>query len=242
MSKKIFILFTGFGQKINSWNDKPTNFLSKLLKKGKVFAYQNKWMEQQNDYSLSYLTMEGFIKDVYDNMIKAIPNAHKYKWIPIGESFGGCLALVFSTIYKDNCSSCILLDNPQLFTLKNNKYRIKMTEEMLGEKFKKLTETKLKYIMKNNPDYLIDYGVISFTKFIQKNIIGKAFKVPVFGFYNIEFPDHFHKEFKYNVNDVLFDEINKLKKLDNFHYNLFVNAGHMIYLDKTVINCILEKI
>ena len=53
--------------------------MSKLLKKGKVFAYQNKWMEQQNDYSLSYLTMEGFIKDVYDNMIKAIPNAHKYK-------------------------------------------------------------------------------------------------------------------------------------------------------------------
>ena len=80
-------------------------------------------------------------------MIKAIPNAHKYKWIPIGESFGGCFALVFSTIYKDNCSSCILLDNPQLFTLKNNKYRIKMTEEMLGEKFKKLTETKLKYII-----------------------------------------------------------------------------------------------
>ena len=34
MTDKIFILFQGFGQKINSWDNKPTNFLSKLLKKG----------------------------------------------------------------------------------------------------------------------------------------------------------------------------------------------------------------
>ena len=36
--------------------------------------------------------------------------------------------------------------------------------------------------------------------------------------------------------------MNLLKKLDNFHYNLFVNAGHMIYLDKDAVNSILEKI
>ena len=42
----------------------------------------------------------------------------------------------------------------------------------------------------------------------------------------------------------LYDEINKLQKLnnDNYNYYLFVNASHMIYLDKNAVNSILEKI
>ena len=71
---KLYILFQGFGQTINDWNDPPTNFLSKLKKKGKVFIYQNKWIEQHNDYPLSYLTMNGFIKDVYVNLMKKYQN------------------------------------------------------------------------------------------------------------------------------------------------------------------------
>ena len=49
---------------------------------------------------------------------------------------------------------------------------------------------------------------------------------------------------KFNIYDniELFDEINKLKNVKNFHYNLFVNAGHLIYLDKKAVNTILEKI
>ena len=117
-----------------------------------------------------------------------------------------------------------------------------MTEEMLGHKFKNLTEKQFTYIMQTNPDYLIDYGVISFAKYIQKNIIGKKFNIPIYGFYNIEYPDTYSKEFKIYDNIQLFDEINKLKDLNNFHYNLFVNAGHLIYLDEKAVNTILEKI
>ena len=43
---KLYILFQGFGQTIKEWNDPQTNFLSKLKQKGKVFIYQNKWIEQ----------------------------------------------------------------------------------------------------------------------------------------------------------------------------------------------------
>ena len=167
---KLYILFQGFGQKIKEWNKKPTNFLSKLKKKGKVFIYQNKWIEQHNDYPLSYLTMDGFIKDVYLNLIKQIPNAHSFTWIPIGESFGGCLALTFSILFKKQCSCCVLLDNPSYFTLKNNKHIIKMTEKIIGHKFKILTESQFKNIIQTNPDYLLDYGVISYAKYIQQNI------------------------------------------------------------------------
>ena len=241
---KLYILFQGFGQTINDWNDPPTNFLSKLKKKGKVFIYQNKWIEQHNDYPLSYLTMDGFIKDVYFNLIKKIPNAHSFTWIPIGESFGGCFALTFSILFKKECSCCVLLDNPSYFTLKNNKHIIKMTEKMIGHKFKILTESQFKNIIQTNPDYLLDYGVISFAKYIQQNIIGKNFPIPISGFYNINFPDKYEKEFEINYNSALFDEIDKLQKLNNYNYNyyLFVNAGHMIYLDKNAVNSILEKI
>ena len=102
--------------------------------------------------------------------------------------------------------------------------------------------------MKRNPlnnqsvNYLLDYGVISFAKYIQKNIIGKKFPIPILGFYNINFPDKYEKEFELNYNNALFYEINKLKELNNYNYYLFVNAGHMIYLDKNAVNSILEKI
>ncbi len=70
--------------------------------------------------------------------------------------------------------------------------------------------------------------------------------VKILGFYNISFPDVYEKEFKINHNSALFDEINKLQKLNNtnnnYNYYLFVNAGHMIYLDKNAVNSILEKI
>ena len=242
MSNKIYILFQGFGQTINDWNNKPTKFLSKLKKKGKVFIYKNKWIEQHNDYKLSYLTMDGFIDDVYNNLIKQIPNAHNFRWIPVGESFGGCLALVFSVLFRKKCSCCVLLDNAPILTLKNNKKRIKMTKKMLGHKFKNLTEKKFTSIKQTNPDYLLDYGVISFTEYIQKNIIGKNFNIPIYGFYNISFPDIFSKEFNIYDNIELFDEINKLKTVKNFHYNLFINAGHLIYLDKKAVSVILSKI
>jgi hypothetical protein len=259
---KLYILFQGFGQTINDWNKKPTNFLSKLKQKGKVFIYQNKWIEQpkqslgstiqevhstswidqQNDYPLSYLTMDGFIKDVYVNLMKKIPNAHSFTWIPIGESFGGCFALTFSIFFNKQCSCCVLLDNAPYFTLKSNKYRIKMTEAMMGNKFKNLTEIQFQKIKQTNPDYLLDYGVISFAKYIQKNIIGKPFPVKILGFYDIAFPDIYEKEWKMNYNTWKLGEIDELQKLNNFHYYLFVNAGHMIYLDKNAVISILEKI
>ena len=60
------------------------------------------------------------MEDVHNTLIKDISNAKKYKWIPIGFSFGGCFAYVFSVLYKKYCEKCILIDNPPYFTMKNN--------------------------------------------------------------------------------------------------------------------------
>ena len=240
MKNKLYILFQGFGQTINDW--KNTKFLKKLEKNGRVFIYQNKWIEQINDFDLSYLTMDGFIQDVITTLTKKIPNLFEYIWIPIGESFGGCFALTFAILYKKYCNCCVLLDNPPYFTIKNNQYRIKMTEKMLGNKFRKLSEKEFINIKINNPHYLLDYGVISYAKYIKKNIINKISTIPIYGFYNIEFPDKYSKEFGTYENIQIFDEINKLKKFKNFNYYLFINVGHLVYLDNSVINKIFEII
>ncbi len=246
MKKKLYILFQGFGMNsISNWNDKPTHFLRKLSKKGNIFVYQNKWIEQDNTYDLSYLTAKGFMKDVYFSLLQEIPNAFDFDWIPIGFSFGGILAYIFAILYKKYCKYCVLIDNPPYFTMKSNIYRIKMIEKnLLQEKWKKLTKEKFEMIKIKNPNYLLDYGVISFVKYLQNNIIKKKLMetVPIYGFYNVYDPDVYQKEFEKTHNTQLFDEINELKKLKNFHYNLYTNVGHMIYLNKKACKVILDKI
>ncbi len=242
MKKKLFILFQGFGMKRSDWNAKPTYFLSKLKKKGKVFIYHNKWIEEDLSYDLSYLTMNGFMKDVYQTLNIEIEKANEYEWIPIGESFGGIFAIVFCIIYKKYCKYCITIDNHPYFTLKNNKYRIKMIEKnMLKEKFKILDKKRFEEIKKHNPSYLIDYGVISFAKYIQKNIINKNMNSKIYGFYNVEYPDKYNKEFKVYNNEHLFDELDNLKNYKNYEYILLLNVGHMIYQNKLGCYEILKK-
>jgi hypothetical protein len=69
MSKKLYIIFQGTGQKIQKdWSPKTNAFLSAIMKKGKVFVYQNRWFEKL-DYPLFYLTMEGFMEDVIAGII-----------------------------------------------------------------------------------------------------------------------------------------------------------------------------
>lgn len=47
MPKKLFIIFQGVGQTIKKdWDHKTNPFLSELMKKGKIFLYQNKWLEK----------------------------------------------------------------------------------------------------------------------------------------------------------------------------------------------------
>jgi len=239
-SKKLYIIFQGTGQKIKKdWDAKTNPFLSALLKKGKVFLYQNRWFEKL-DYPLSYLTMEGFIEDVYNKLIEEIPNVKKYKWIPIGFSFGGCFAYVFSFLYKKYCDKCVLIDNPPYFTMKANKARIRAIEKnLMGHKFRRLTE---KEFLKMKKDNLIDYGVISYAKYIQKNIINRELEVPIVGYYNIYSPDIYSKEFEVYLNKQKFEELNKLGKLENFNFVLFKNIGHKIYKNKDARKIILGEI
>jgi len=95
--------------------------------------------------------MEGFMVDVYNKLIKEIPNAKKYKWIPIGFIFGCCFAYVFSFLYKKYCEKCVLIDNPPYMTMKANKARIRAIEKnLLGHKFRRLTEKEFLKMKKDD--------------------------------------------------------------------------------------------
>jgi hypothetical protein len=240
---KLYILFQGFGLSHKEWNTK-TNFLEKLQKKGKVFIHHNKWIEQTQNYNLSYLEMETFIKNAYEEILYKFPKANSYELIPIGFSFGGLFALAFSKIYKRYCKYCVLLDNPHYFTLKNNKNRIKYTKKMLGDRFKILSNNKFKTLLNKNSEYLLDWGVISFGLWIQNNIVNNKLPIPVYGFYNISYPNKYIKEFNIYDNDELLYEINKLSKENpkKYKYYFGVNISHMIFQDKEFSKIILQEI
>jgi predicted peptidase len=52
---------------------------------------------------LNYNNLDKHIKYVYDDIIIKYKNIDKYKFIPIGWSAGGYLALYFSQIYYKKC-------------------------------------------------------------------------------------------------------------------------------------------
>jgi hypothetical protein len=244
MSKtKLYILFQGFGQNISEWNDKPTQFVTQLKKKGLVYIHQNKWLEQHIDYEMDYLTMDGFMKDVLEKLTKAVPNFIKYSLIPIGFSFGGNFAMAFSKIMKKYCGYCVLLDSPVYFTRACNLNRQKGTEKMMGHKFKKLKEADFIQLRNKKSSYLLDYGVISFGKWINKNIVGEQLPIKTIGFYTIYSPDLYSKEFDIYESADHFKEINILqKKNKNYTTFFYVNAGHMVYLNKEFCKIILNNI
>ena len=67
-------------------------------------------------------------------------------------------------------------------------------------------------------------------------------EVPIIGYYNIYSPDIYSKEFEIYINKQLFEELNKLRKLENFNFVLFENVGHDIYNNKIACKIILNEI
>jgi hypothetical protein len=67
------------------------------------------------------------------------------------------------------------LDNPPYFTLKNNKHRIKMTEKIIGHKFKILTESQFKNTIQTNPDYCFHFSPKILLHYYRKLFNSKHF-------------------------------------------------------------------
>ena len=62
------------------------------------------------DFNLSYIKPNTHIKMIYNDICLKYKNIEEYKFIPIGWSMGGGMALYFCQKYKQQCIHCILLD------------------------------------------------------------------------------------------------------------------------------------
>ena len=117
MVKILFIMFQGGATNLKHWNYyTKSKFLDRLKTLGYIYAYQDKTNIEHIDYdsdidfNLSYIKPNIHIKMIYNDICLKYKNIEEYKFIPIGWSMGGGMALYFCQKYKQQCIHCILLD------------------------------------------------------------------------------------------------------------------------------------
>lgn len=62
------------------------------------------------DFTLEDLSFKNICENVYKNVVEKYGKNRKY--IAIGHSYGGSIALLFSKLYKNECQLVALIDNP----------------------------------------------------------------------------------------------------------------------------------
>jgi len=264
-NKILFIMFQGGGTNLKNWNDyTESKFLNKLKKLGKIYTYQDKIYntmhydktipnykdyEQDIDINLSYVNPDIHIKMVYQEIKDKYEDIDNYKFIPIGWSAGGYLALYFSQIYSSQCKMCILLDSA-LITNKNINLRLKSFEDdkidrlifpMTNNKYIQLLN-EIKINKTDGWKKIITTSNYIRTLFIKKNIKIK-FIIPVISFVYISYPEKNEFGFEFNNNTKL-REINILHKKNQKMYKSYIlkNSGHCVFNKKQSANYIIDKI
>ena len=245
MVKILFIMFQGWATNLKHWNEyTKSKFIDRLKTLGSVYTYQNKTnnifhYEKSNpehidydsdiNFNLSYIKPNTHIKIIYDDICLKYKNIEEYKFIPIGWSMGGGMALYFSQKYSKQCIHCIILDpihiTPanmllQLKDLENTSITNIKLQKMLNNLKINNTDKNLK-IVENTICYII---FIFYNKHLDLEL-----PVKTTSFINIENPEKYKWQKDNNQNRL--NEIKILKKLnpDNFSSIVFENKTHMIY-------------
>ena len=260
MTKKIkilFIMFQGSGTNLSAWNEyTKSKFLDRLKIIGSVYTYQDKtyniWhydktniehkdYDMDIDIDLSYVRPNTHIKIVYDDILLKYKNIKDYKFIPIGFSAGGYLALYFAQVYSAQSIHVILLDSA-LFTPNNMKTRLKMLEEGINKSDKTIINTKYKKMLNNwkinNSDVENAYKISYLNNYIRSLFISKHLKlklpVPTLAFVNIMKPekDEWSEDFnnKRRLEEVkILTKHNKTSLGYNYKAKIFTNKTHYIF-------------
>jgi alpha/beta superfamily hydrolase len=102
------------------------------------------------NFQLEDLDYKNICKKIYDSVRQKYGNNKKY--IIIGHSYGGCIALLFSKLYKNECILCCCIDNQPYILSFFNKYNDKNNKNIL-EKYPSNNELKKSLkIIKNSED------------------------------------------------------------------------------------------
>jgi len=102
------------------------------------------------NFDLDDLDYKNICKKIYEQLKEKYGKNKKY--IIIGHSYGGGLALLFSKLYKNDCILCCCIDNPPSVLNFYNKYNDKENKSIL-EKYNNNSELKKSLrIIKNSKD------------------------------------------------------------------------------------------
>jgi len=115
----------------------PNNKKDKILW-GEIYEKYKPHSSNIN-FKLDDLDYKIICDKTYNSVKKKYGNNKKY--IIIGHSYGGCIALLFSKLYKNDCVLCCCIDNPPYVLSFFNKYNNKNNKNIL-EKYSNNDELK----------------------------------------------------------------------------------------------------
>jgi hypothetical protein len=252
-------MFQGSGTNLKNWNETTkSKFLDRLKTIGSVYTYQDKVyniyhydksypghadFDSDIDIDLSYVNPNTHIKMVYSDILKTVKlqykNIDEYKFIPIGWSMGGMMALYFAQVYLSQCIHVILLDSV-LFTPNNMKKYIDVIYKSENlDKIYPITNAKYKKMLldwKKNHNNINDMwkinGIQNYIRwvFMSKHLNNLKLPVPTTAFVNIQTieGDEWSTEFN---NKRRLAEVKILKKNNPSNYKaiIFTNKSHYIF-------------
>jgi len=221
---------------LNYYANSPNKEEAKMWKKI-IDKYQ--YFNENIDFSIEDLDYKNICSKTY-NIIKNMYGDNK-KYIVIGHSYGGSLALLFSKLYKNECILCCCLDNPPY----------------VEEFYKEHNENDNKNILekyKNNKDLQNSLDIVKKTKDqeIRNNEIDNLFKFIMYKSSQdrikylskkLYVPTIFFKRQDDQWNKYNNKEKNQFKKDKNLKgYIVRKNVGHYIWENKDFSDLIIKTI
>jgi hypothetical protein len=270
--KILFIMFQGSGTNLKNWNETTkSKFLDRLKTIGKVYTYQDsiynihhydKSNPEHNDFdsnldiNLSYVNPNTHIKMVYSDILKTAKlqykNIDEYKFIPIGWSMGGLMALYFAQVYSQQCIHVILLDSV-LFTPNNMKKYIDVIYKSENlDKIYPITNAKYKKMLlawKENHNDINDMwkinGIQNYIRwvFMSKHLNNLKLPVPTTAFVNMVKLERSEWSKEFN-NKRRLAEVKILEKNNPSNYKaiIFNDKSHYIFDKIQPANIIIKEI
>ena len=261
---------------------KKLNFINELKKIGDVYSMQSnffnidyyfrnenkterqKWIKiykkynphtNDIDFNLEDLDYDVICKKVYDELINKFGIINDKTLVPICHSYGSDIGIMFSKMYKNKCSFCVLLDgNPHALDLQKeiyNKFE-KKNKKMVDNKFN--NNVKLNKILnkiKNSKDTdIVNKEIRNVFKMISHN--SDVYKIKHFIkilpiktlFFRSIYVDS-TKAPNENWNNWAVREqeyVTKTNNSHNFKFMFFVNAPHFLWYDQKVSDEIISQI
>lgn len=243
--KVLFILFQGSGSYDADWDRGAGKLIPNLKKLGDVYRYQYKpwnifhYTEDEDhlkydadvDFDMSYVDIDHHLDELY----KKLPKGRKF--IPVGASAGGYLALAFCQKFPSIC--CLLLDS-----VLAKPTTVKVRERFLLSKGDELNDKKIKqYVekIKKTKDEKLAWQLMASVNLITTRWIEKHLKLSgiILNFVNVTIPETSFPDF---TNKLKLENASWLTTQTETVNRVFVNKKHALYRDPEVVSIIIHEL